>query len=121
MLLGELRRWGLAPEVVERLLPHADRALDWITDFGDRDGDGYVEYQRVTDRGQRHQSWKDSADPVRLRDGSPARGPLALAEVQAYAYAAYRAPRPLRLRSGRRVAGDAVGRPGHGSARGVQP
>ncbi len=91
MLLGELRRWGLAPEVVERLLPHADRALDWITEFGDRDGDGYVEYQRVTDRGQRHQSWKDSADPVRLRDGSPARGPLALAEVQAYAYAAYRA------------------------------
>ena len=40
MLLGELRRWGLAPEVVERLLPHADRALDWITHYGDRDGDG---------------------------------------------------------------------------------
>ena len=91
MLLGELRRWGLAPEVVERLLPHADRALDWITTFGDRDGDGYVEYQRVTDRGERHQSWKDSAEPVPLPDGTPARGPLALAEVQAYAYAAYQA------------------------------
>jgi glycogen debranching enzyme len=91
MLLGELRRWGLAPEVVERLLPHADRALDWITTFGDRDGDGYVEYQRVTDRGERHQAWKDSADPVHHPDGTPARGPLALAEVQAYTYAAYRA------------------------------
>ncbi len=91
MLLGELRRWGLAPEVVERLLPHADRALEWIATFGDRDGDGYVEYQRVTDRGERHQSWKDSADPVHLPDGSPARGPLALAEVQAYTYAAYQA------------------------------
>jgi glycogen debranching enzyme len=91
MLLGELRRWGLAPEVVERLLPHADRALDWITDFGDRDGDGYVEYQRPTDRGELHQGWKDSRDPVRFPDGQVARGPIALAEVQAYVYAAFRA------------------------------
>jgi glycogen debranching enzyme len=91
MLLGELRRWGLAYEVVDRLLPHADRALAWITEFGDRDGDGYVEYQRATDRGERHQGWKDSADPVHFPDGSTARGPLALAEVQAYVYAAYRA------------------------------
>ncbi|HKY64716.1 MAG TPA: glycosyl hydrolase family 65 protein, partial [Acidimicrobiales bacterium] len=91
MLLGELRRWGLAPEVVERLLPHADRALEWITTFGDRDGDGYVEYQRTTDRGERHQAWKDSTEPFHLPDGTPARGPLAPAEVQAYAYAAFRA------------------------------
>lgn len=91
MLLGELRRWGLAPEVVDRLLPHADRALAWITDVGDRDGDGYVEYQRATSRGERHQAWKDSASPVRFPDGRPATGPLALAEVQGYVYAAYRA------------------------------
>jgi glycogen debranching enzyme len=91
MLLGELRRWGLAPEVVDRLLPHADRALDWISSFGDRDGDGYVEYQRSTDRGERHQTWKDSTDPIRYPDGRPARGPLALAEVQGYVYAAFRA------------------------------
>jgi glycogen debranching enzyme len=91
MLLGELRRWGLAPEVVDRLLPHADRALEWITAFGDRDGDGYVEYQRSTDRGERHQSWRDSADPIRMPDGQPARGPLAPAEVQGYVYAAFRA------------------------------
>src|SRR5439155_22926068 len=51
MLLGELRRWGLATELVDSLLPHADRALDWIDQYGDRDGDGYVEYQRSSDRG----------------------------------------------------------------------
>jgi glycogen debranching enzyme len=91
MLLGELRRWGLAPEVVDRLLPHADRALEWIRTFGDRDGDGYVEYQRPTDRGERHQGWKDSHEPIRFPDGTVARGPIALAEVQAYTYAAFRA------------------------------
>jgi glycogen debranching enzyme len=100
MLLGELRRWGLAPEVVDRLLPHADRALAWIGEFGDRDGDGYVEYQRPTDRGERHQAWKDSAAPVHHPDGTPARGPLALAEVQAYVYAAYRARAHFAAESG---------------------
>jgi glycogen debranching enzyme len=89
MLLGELRRWGLAPEVVDRLLVHADRALEWITTFGDRDGDGYVEYQRATDRGQRHQGWKDSGSPVRFPGGEEAKGPLAVAEVQGYIHAAY--------------------------------
>jgi glycogen debranching enzyme len=89
MVLGELRRWGLAPEVVDRLLPHADRALEWITEFGDRDGDGYVEYQRATDQGVAHQSWKDSTNPIRFADGGPATGPIAPAEVQGYVYAAY--------------------------------
>jgi glycogen debranching enzyme len=107
MLLGELRRWGLAPEVVDRLLPHADRALAWITEHGDRDGDGYVEYQRATDRGERHQGWKDSADPYRLADGSPARGPLALAEVQGYTYAAYRARAHFAAEAGDAAAAEA--------------
>jgi glycogen debranching enzyme len=91
MLLGELRRWGLAPELVERLLPHADRALQWIADFGDRDGDGYVEYQRATDRGRLHQSWRDASDAMRTADGDVAHPPIAPAEVQGYVYAAYRA------------------------------
>ncbi len=89
MLLGELRRWGLVPESVERLLTHADAALAWMTDFGDRDGDGFIEYQRPTDRGRLHQGWRDSHDAIRFADGTLARGPIALAEVQAYAYAAY--------------------------------
>jgi glycogen debranching enzyme len=89
MLLAELRRWGLAPEVVDQLLPHADRALAWIEDFGDRDGDGYVEYRRASDRGLLHQGWKDSQDGIRFADGEVARAPVALCEVQAYVYGAY--------------------------------
>jgi glycogen debranching enzyme len=89
MLLGELRRWGLAPEPVERLLPHADRALEWVVDHGDRDGDGYVEYQRPTDRGRLHQGWRDAPGSIRFADGTHAQGPIALAEVQGYVYAAF--------------------------------
>jgi glycogen debranching enzyme len=89
MLLGELRRWGLAPELVDRLLPHADRALAWIDDFGDRDGDGYVEYLRSSDRGVRHQSWKDSDGAICSLDGRTALGPIAPIEVQGYVYSAY--------------------------------
>ena len=89
MLLGELRRWGLAREVVDELLPNADRALEWIEQFGDADGDGYVEYQRATDRGLANQGWKDSWDGIRYADGRVAVSPIALCEVQAYVYSAY--------------------------------
>ncbi|MDP9070950.1 MAG: amylo-alpha-1,6-glucosidase [Actinomycetota bacterium] len=89
VLLGELRRWGLASEVVDQLLPHADRALEWIEHYGDDDGDGYVEYQRATDRGLVNQGWKDSWDGVRFADGEIAKAPIALCEVQGYVYSAY--------------------------------
>jgi glycogen debranching enzyme len=89
MLLGELRRWGLASDVVSRLLPHADRAIAWLEDDGDPDGDGYVEYQRLTPAGLLNQGWKDSWDGVPFADGRLAEPPVALAEVQGYAYAAY--------------------------------
>jgi glycogen debranching enzyme len=89
MLLGETVRWGAAGPEVEDLVGHADRALEWIRQFGDRDGDGYVEYQRLSDRGQVNQGWKDSWDSVRYRDGQIARPPIALCEVQGYVYAAY--------------------------------
>jgi glycogen debranching enzyme len=89
MLLGELRRWGLAREAVDELLPHADRAIAWLEDYGDRDGDGYVEYQRSSDRSLRNQGWKDSDEAVRFADGRRAEGPIALAEVQGYTYGAY--------------------------------
>jgi len=89
MLLGELRRWGLAAEIVDQLLPHADRAMDWIVNHGDRDGDGYVEYQRASDRGLQNQGWKDSYDGVRFANGEIPRAPIALCEVQGYVYGAY--------------------------------
>jgi len=89
MLLGELRRWGLAREAVDELLPHADAALAWIEHHGDRDGDGYVEYQRASDRNRRNQGWRDSDEAVRFADGRLAEAPIALAEVQGYVYGAY--------------------------------
>ena len=91
MLLGELARWGNRPAEVEALLPAADRALQWIEEYGDRDGDGYVEYQRATDQGLENQGWKDSWDSTRFANGELAHAPIALCEVQAYTYAALRA------------------------------
>jgi Glycogen debranching enzyme len=88
MLLGELSRWGNRREEVDALLPAADRALDWITNYGDRDGDGYVEYQRTNDRGLENQGWKDSWDSTRFKNGTLAESPVALCEVQGYVYAA---------------------------------
>ena len=89
MLLGELHRWGLAADKVHQLAPAADRALAWIDDFGDRDGDGYVEYQRMTPGGLANQGWKDSFDAIRFVDGRLAESPVALCEVQGYVYAAF--------------------------------
>jgi glycogen debranching enzyme len=89
MLLGEMRRWGVAREMVDELLPNAARAIEWIEQFGDADGDGYVEYTRSTDRGLANQGWKDSWDGIRYADGRVAQAPIALCEVQAYTYGAY--------------------------------
>lgn len=89
VLLGELYRWGASEETMAHLLPHADRALSWIGEFGDRDGDGFVEYQRATDRGLANQGWKDSFDGVNFAVGWLAEAPIALCEVQGYVYAAY--------------------------------
>lgn len=91
MLLGELRRWGGDTATIDALLPHADRALDWIEHYGDADGDGFVEYHRKTETGLANQGWKDSWDGVNFADGRIAEAPIALAEVQAYSYAAFRA------------------------------
>ena len=90
VLLAELLRWGLPDADLDRLLPHADRALAWIDEYGDRDGDGFVEYVRSSDHGLVNQGWKDSGDAIRYRDGTIATAPLALCEVQGYTYAAFR-------------------------------
>ncbi|MHA3700839.1 amylo-alpha-1,6-glucosidase [Jatrophihabitans sp. YIM 134969] len=91
VLLGEFARWGGERHAVRELLPHADRALAWVERHGDRDGDGFVEYHRTTDRGLANQGWKDSWDGITFADGRPAESPIAVCEVQGYAYAAYRA------------------------------
>jgi len=88
MLLGESWRWGADETAVRALLPAADAALAWAQQYGDRDGDGFVEYQRATDRGLINQGWKDSFNGVNDAAGHTAEPPIALCEVQAYLYAA---------------------------------
>lgn len=88
LTLDDARRAGLHDGVVTELLPALRGALTWITDYGDADSDGFIEYVDATGRGLTNQGWKDSGDSVQHPDGSLARGPIALVEVQAYAYAA---------------------------------
>ncbi|WP_212832106.1 glycogen debranching N-terminal domain-containing protein [Catellatospora sp. TT07R-123] len=90
-LLGEVWRWGAAESDVRALLPAADGVLNWMQVYGDRDGDGFVEYRRATDRGLFNQGWKDSFDGINDAAGRLVEPPVALAEVQGYAYAAWRA------------------------------
>ncbi|BDZ48086.1 amylo-alpha-1,6-glucosidase [Frondihabitans sucicola] len=87
-LLHDAWSWGLPDSVVVELLPHLSRALEWMRDDGDSDGDGLLEYVDETGHGLSNQGWKDSGDSVQWRDGTLAEGPIALVEVQAYAYEA---------------------------------
>lgn len=89
MLAGEVLRWGLDGERTRSLLPHIDLAMQWIDEFGDLDGDGYVEYRRMSEGGLPHQGWKDSRDGVRFASGEIAEPPIALCEVQGYVYGAH--------------------------------
>jgi glycogen debranching enzyme len=86
VLLSEVWRWTGDAEVAERLREPALAALRWIDEFGDRDGDGFVEYERRTPRGLENQSWKDSGDSQRFHDGTFAPTPIAPCEVQGYVY-----------------------------------
>ena len=88
VLLAEAWRWGMPAGEVAALMPHAERALNWLRDHADADGDGFVEYARHNSSGLTNQGWKDSADAVQSALGELARAPIALAEVQGYAYQA---------------------------------
>ncbi len=90
MLAGDYYERTADAQFVRALWPHVERALVWIDAYGDRDGDGFVEYARRSANGLVHQGWKDSDDAVFHADGTLARGPIALCEVQGYAYAAKR-------------------------------
>jgi glycogen debranching enzyme len=89
---------------LEKLWPHIQRALKWIDEFGDMDGDGFVEYARHSRKGLVQQGWKDSNDSVFHADGKIAEPPIALCEVQGYVYAAKLAAARLT-----RVLGDVKG------------
>jgi glycogen debranching enzyme len=86
IVLHELWRWAGEREPLQRLLPVAERCLEWAARYGDRDGDGLQEYQPHTPRGYRQMGWKDSDDSVVHADGSVAAHPIALVELQGYWY-----------------------------------
>ncbi|HYM83817.1 MAG TPA: glycogen debranching N-terminal domain-containing protein [Candidatus Dormibacteraeota bacterium] len=88
ILLGASYDWTGDRALIDRLWPNALAALEWIDRWGDRDGDGFVEYERRSPRGLHNQGWKDSGDSIRDRHGRQATGPIALAEVQGYVHAA---------------------------------
>ena len=100
MLLGAYYDRTDDIELVEQLWPAAEQALAWIDQYGDTDGDGFLEYESATSRGLRHQGWKDSDDAVFHADSRLAEGPIALCEVQGYAYAARCAMAKLAARLG---------------------
>ncbi|MDH2310753.1 amylo-alpha-1,6-glucosidase [Methylobacterium brachiatum] len=75
-------------ETIRAIWPSLELALEWMDRYGDRDGDGFVEYARDTDKGLENQGWKDSHDSIFHTDGQLAKGPIALCEVQGYVYAA---------------------------------
>jgi glycogen debranching enzyme len=86
VLLSELWRWTGDDGIVLELEQAARRALNWIDSFGDRDGDGFVEYLRRASHGIDNQNWKDSYNSMVFHDGSLAHAPIAPVEVQGYVY-----------------------------------
>ncbi|WP_439592101.1 glycogen debranching N-terminal domain-containing protein [Microbacterium sp.] len=87
-LLADAWHAGMHDDEVRELLPALRRALAWIMEHGDSDGDGFLDYIDRTGRGLANQGWKDSGDSIQWRDGRLAEGPIALCEVQGYAYEA---------------------------------
>ena len=91
---------GVPIEAISALRPAVDAALAWVEGSGDPDGDGYVEYAPAGPGSLGNQGWKDSHDAVSFADGRLAETPIAMAEVQAYTYAAWRAGAALAAADG---------------------
>ena len=97
VLLSETFNWTADEKLIKDLLPAAYSSLRWIDQYGDLDGDGFIEYKRRSSKGLINQGWKDSWDANMHRDGTVARPPIALVEVQGYVYdAKYRMASLLR-------------------------
>ncbi|HEV8683353.1 MAG TPA: glycogen debranching N-terminal domain-containing protein [Actinomycetota bacterium] len=87
ILLDEAERWTGNGNLVRELEPNARAALAWIDEYGDRDGDGYVEYERRnTETGLENQCWKDSWNSILFADGTNSKLPRATCEIQGYVY-----------------------------------
>jgi len=87
-LLHDAWRWGMDRGEVEALAPNLQAALRWMADYGDADGDGFLEYIDTSGHGLANQGWKDSHDSIQWKSGRLAEGTIALCEVQGYAHEA---------------------------------
>ncbi|WP_160164645.1 amylo-alpha-1,6-glucosidase [Pedosphaera parvula] len=90
ILLHETWQWTGDLHLVRELMPNAERALEWMDRYGDMDGDGLIEYSGTSRKGLNNQGWKDSGDGVPFPDATLPQPPIALVEVQGYAYDALR-------------------------------
>ncbi|WP_409252315.1 glycogen debranching N-terminal domain-containing protein [Bacillus sp. SCS-153A] len=90
VLLTEYVKWTNDLDTFHRLEDNVKRALQWIDEYGDRDGDLFVEYHQESVKGIANQGWKDSGDSIVHRNGDYAKTPIALSEVQGYVYQAKR-------------------------------
>ncbi|MGN2270571.1 amylo-alpha-1,6-glucosidase [Priestia megaterium] len=88
ILLTEYVKWTGDFEFVKEMQMTVDGALTWINEYGDRDGDLFLEYHQESSKGIANQGWKDSGDSVVHRSGEYAKTPIALVEVQGYVYQA---------------------------------
>ncbi len=101
ILVARHAAWTGSLDLFNELRENVDRALRWMAENGDRNGDGYIEYYGKTDKGAPlNQGWKDSEDGVVREDGSFPEPPISLAEVQGYAYLAKTAIADLYRRAG---------------------
>jgi glycogen debranching enzyme len=93
-------RWTNDLAFLRTLWPHAEAAAAWMREYADSDGDTFLEYHRISEKGLVNQGWKDSWDAISYQNGTLAEPPIALCEVQAYAFAAYMAMSYLARRLG---------------------
>ena len=87
-LLGEYVRWTGDIALFRKLEKNVERALHWLDEIADHDGDGFVDYISRSEKGLANQGWKDSGNSIANADGSPAEPPVALVEEQGYVYRA---------------------------------
>ncbi len=95
LLAAEYYRWTADRRLLQQLRPQLLEAVRWLYEYGDLDGDGYIEYEKRAEGGLVNQGWKDSHDAIIHTDGSLAEAPIALVEVQGYLYAAKRRLAPV--------------------------
>lgn len=113
VLIGKHAAWTGDIGLFKELQPQIEAALNWIEQYGDKDGDGYVEYECLTEKGLANQGWKDSGDGIVNADGSLATPPIALIEVQGYVYEAKREMAALYRRLGETDRADELEKQAH--------